>query len=285
VPIDVNAVGRVSEPYDASWDSTSCLLYALGVGAGVDEPAFTTETTDGVPQQVLPTFAVVIGASLDRMPQFGTFDFAKLVHGEQRLTLQGPIPTAGTVEVRQRIVGIYDKGKAAVVASEREAVDVADGRVRFTAYTSSYISGEGGWGGDRGPASPSNAPPERPADLAMTYQTSRDQALIYRLSGDRNALHTDPAFARRGGFDGPILHGLCTYGFAGRALLHGLCASDPARFRHIEGRFAAVVYPGDVLTTSIWVVERGIAVFNVARGDGTLVIDRGEFRFDADADG
>ncbi len=284
MPIDIDAVGRESEPYTASWDSTAPLLYSLGVGAGIDEPAFTTETTEGVPQLVLPTFALVIGSSLERMPQFGTYDLAKLVHGEQRLTLHRPIPTEGDVIVRQKIVGIYDKGKAAVVGSEREVVDAADGSPLFTTYSSSFVGGEGGWGGDRGPAVAPKVIPDRVPDVSITYRTSPDQALIYRLSGDRNRLHTDPAFAKGGGFERPILHGLCTYGFAGRALLHGLCGSDPARFRHVEGRFSAVVLPGDSLTTEMWVTDPGLAVFTVKREDGTIVIDKGGFRFD-EADG
>jgi hypothetical protein len=123
-------------------------VYALGVGSGVDEPAFVSENTEGVDQLVLPTFALTIGASIGGMPDVGTYDLADLVHAEQRLTLESPLPVRGTAEIRQRVVGIYDKGKAAIVASERTAVDVATGRTLFTTYSSSFIAGEGGWGGD-----------------------------------------------------------------------------------------------------------------------------------------
>ena len=116
--------------------------------------------------------------------------------------------------------------------------------------SSLFIRGEGGWGGERGPSGPQNVPPDRDPDHVVTYQTSPDQALLYRLNGDRNPLHSDPSFAAMGGFDRPILHGLCTYGFTGRALLHTLCGSDPARFEHIEGRFASPVLPGDELTVA-----------------------------------
>jgi acyl dehydratase len=281
MPIDLDAVGRVSEPRIGTWDSDDGLIYALGVGAGVDEPAFTTETTDGIPQQSLPTLALTIGSDIGTMPDIGTFDFAKLVHGEQRLTLHRPLPVSGSVQITDTIVGIFDKGKGAVVASESEAVDVSTGEPMFTKYSSSFIIGEGGWGGDRGPDAPDNVAPDREADVRITYSTSRDQALIYRLSGDRNRLHTDPAFAAMGGFSRPILHGLCTYGFAARALLHGLCDGDPERFAHIEGRFSAPVYPGDNLTTSIWRTGDGAAVFSTALDDGTVVINRGGFRYTA----
>jgi acyl dehydratase len=122
-------------------------------------------------------------------------------------------------------------------------------------------------------------PPERQPDHVVTYQTSPDQALIYRLSGDRNPLHSDPAFAAMGGFERPILHGLCTYGFTGRALLHTLAGSDPANFKHMEGRFSSPVIPGDTLVVSMWRTGDGEAVFTTATGDGKVVIDQGLCRF------
>ncbi len=122
-------------------------------------------------------------------------------------------------------------------------------------------------------------PPEREPDHEVTYQTRTDQALLYRLSGDRNPLHSDPAFAAMGGFDRPILHGLCTYGFTGRALLHALCDSDPARFRSMEGRFSSPVLPGEALTVKAW-VDGGEAVFQTTGDDGRVVLDAGKVTFD-----
>ena len=144
-----------------------------------------------------------------------------------------------------------------MVATETTATDEADGTPLYTNYSSAFIRGEGGWGGDRGPSGPRNVPPEREPDHEITYQTSPDQALVYRLSGDRNPLHSDPSFAAMGGFDRPILHGLCTYGFTGRALLHALCGSDPARFQHVEGRFSSPVLPGDALSIKMWETGAG----------------------------
>jgi acyl dehydratase len=184
----------------------------------------------------------------------------------------------GSAILTSKIVGIYDKGKAAVVASETTATLKETGEPLYTNRSSAFIRGEGGWGGDRGPSGPVNVPPEGKADHQVTYATSPDQALVYRLSGDRNPLHSDPSFAAMGGFDRPILHGLCTYGFTGRALLRELCGSDPARFKHMEGRFSSPVFPGDELTVSMW-VDDGEAVFTTARQDGTLVIDQGLCRF------
>jgi acyl dehydratase len=280
MPINPDAVGNESEPVTASWTSKDALLYAVGIGAGVDELPFTTENTNGVDQVVFPTFAVVIGwGQGSAMRGIGTFNPALLVHGEQRVTLHKPIPPEGSVTMQGKIVGIYDKGKAAVVATETTLTDNADGSPMCTLYSSAFIRGEGGWGGDRGPSGPRNTPPERDPDESVTYQTSPDQALVYRLSGDRNPLHSDPSFAAMGGFDRPILHGLCTYGFTGRALLHTLAGGDPSRFQHVEGRFSSPVLPGDALTIDMWRTGDGEAVFTTKKQDGTVVIDQGLCRF------
>ncbi len=202
MPINPDAVGSTSEPHETSWTSKDTLLYAVGIGAGADELAFTTENTAGLEQHVFPTYPVVIPGGGGAMRNIGTFNPAMLVHGEQRVTLHKPIPPEGSATVTSTIVGIYDKGKAAVVATETNAVDPG-GDPLYTTYMSAFIRGEGGWGGDRGPGGARNVPPERAADDTVTYQTSPDQAFVYRLSGDRNPLHTDPQFAAMGGFDRP----------------------------------------------------------------------------------
>jgi acyl dehydratase len=279
MPLNPEAVGTVGEAYEASWTSKDALLYAVGVGAGTDELVFTTENTNGVEQRVLPTFAVVVGwGAGSAMRNIGTFNPALLVHGQQAITAHKPLPVNGSASLQGKVVGMYDKGKAAVVVTETVATDLADSTPLFTNVSSAFIRGEGGWGGDRGPSGPQNVPPDRAPDHLVTYQTSPDQALLYRLSGDRNPLHSDPSFAAMGGFDRPILHGLCTYGFTGRALLHTLCAGDVNRFAHIEGRFASPVLPGDALTVAMWKIGDGEAVFTTSVGD-RAVIDQGLLRF------
>jgi acyl dehydratase len=279
MPINPDAVGTRSEPVEVSWTSKDALLYAVGIGAGTSELAFTTENTKGVEQQVFPTFAVVIGwGRTNPLAGVGTINYALLVHGQQSVTPHRTIPVEGAATLTTEVVGIYDKGKAAVIVTETTA-ELAGGEPLYTNRSSVFIRGEGGWGGDRGPSGPANVPPERAPDHQVTYQTSPDQALIYRLSGDRNPLHSDPSFAALGGFDRPILHGLCSYGFTGRALLHTLGGSDPERFHHVEGRFSAPVLPGDALTVSIWETGTGEAVFSTATQDGTVVIDQGLCRF------
>jgi len=277
MPINPDAVGSKSDPVETSWTSKDALLYAVGVGAGHEELAYSTENTKDVDQQVLPTFPVVVGWGRgSAMGSIGSFNPALLVHGSQAVTLHRTLPVEGTATITSEITGIYDKGKAAVVETTSNAV--LDGEPLFSTKSAAFIRGEGGWGGDRGPSGPKNVPPERDPDQTITYQTSRDQAFVYRLSGDRNPLHTDPSFAAMGGFDTPILHGLCTYGFTGRALLHGLCGGDAAKFHHIEGRFASPVFPGEALTIRMWSTGDNEAVFTTSAGEGDAertVIDQG----------
>jgi acyl dehydratase len=276
MPINPEAVGTKGEPAERSWTSKDCLLYAIGVGAGLDELAFTTENTTDTPQRVLPTTAVVLGAGgFGVMSKIGSFNFAMLVHGEQSIELFDEIPVEGTLSTVAEITGIYDKGKGAVVVSESTSTDVATGKPLFKNRMSAFIRGEGGWGGDRGPSGGENAAPDRAPDHSVTYTTREDQALTYRLSGDRNPLHSDPAFAAMAGFDRPILHGLCTYGFSGRALLHTLCDSDPARFKRMDGRFSSPVMPGEALTINMWDEGDGRFIFQTCGGDGRVVLDNG----------
>jgi acyl dehydratase len=288
MPINPDAVGAASAPAESTWTSTDALLYALGAGAGSVDPGFelefTTENSVEHAQRVLPTMAAVVGrprgpegASVGSEPlaQVGSFDPAMLVHGEQAIELFGALPANGAVRTTSRIAGVYDKGSGAVVVIDSESVDRATGAPMFRGRTSLFIRGEGGFGGNQGPSA-ATVVPEREPDHVVSYTTRPDQALLYRLSGDRNPLHSDPAFAKRAGFDRPILHGLCTYGFTGRALLHTLCDSDPARFGSMEARFSRPVYPGATLRVSMWVDDEG-AVFRTETQPGEVALDRGRF--------
>ena len=281
MPLNHSLVGVQGEPQERSWTSTDALLYAIGVGAGLGDPLrelqFTTENTAGVQQQVLPTFGVLL-AQARAADSLGDFDRAMLVHAEQSIELHQPLPVAGTLRTASMVTGIYDKGSGALVESENHAVDAATGEPMVTTRASTFIRGEGGFGGDRGTSQPWELP-DRAPDHKIVQQTRPEQALLYRLCGDRNPLHADPAFAARGGFSRPILHGLCTYGFTGRALLHELCGSDPARFTSMSGRFSRPVLPGESLVISIWVGDNGSAQFQTATEDGTVVIDRGVVAF------
>ncbi len=274
MPVDPSKVGAEGKPSQRSWTAKDCMLYALGVGAGTDELEFSTEKN----QRVLPTFAVIVGGGGVPFREIGSFNPAMLVHGEQAIEVYKQIPPEGGVESTGRIAAIYDKGKGALVVLESTSRDVKTGEPLLKTTMSLFIRGEGGFGGDRGPSGPRNVPPDRKPDAEVTYDTRRDQALLYRLSGDMNPLHSDPEFATRGGFDRPILHGLCTYGFTGRALLHTLCGSDPARFRSMQGRFSKPVFPGEALTISMW-IDGGEAIFRTTNPDGDVVFDQGRCTF------
>lgn len=276
MPIDPQAVGNTSDPTEFSWTSSDSLLYALGVGAGAHDPTgseleFTTENTNDTPQQALPTQVVVMGAG--NMPSFGDFNLASLLHGEQEIELHQTLPPQGSAIASGKVAAIYDKGKAALVSLETNVTDTS-GEPLWTSRAGLFIAGEGGWGGDRGPAN-DWVLPERAADTVIGYDTRADQALLYRLNGDRNPLHSDPSFAAVAGFDKPILHGLCTFGFSGRALLHGRCGSDNNRFGAMSGRFKSPVLPGERLDVHMWDVN-GKTLFQTRVGD-RVVFDAGVF--------
>ncbi|MBG01543.1 MAG: enoyl-CoA hydratase [Acidimicrobiaceae bacterium] len=279
MPINLDAIGIESEPHESSWDSKDCLLYSLGVGAGASDPTgfeleFTTENTKEVAQKVLPTMCVVLGATGKGGPltHIGEVDYSKMVHGEQEVILHKSLPTSATVLSTSKISNIFDKEKAALVILETTAVDSADGEPMFTNISKLFFRGEGGWGGDRGPTERFEFP-DREADQIISYSTRPDQALLYRLNGDRNPLHSDPSFAALGGFPKPILHGLCTYGFTGRALLHAVCGSEPEKFHSMAGRFSSPVIPGEDLEIHIW-IDGKQAKFRTLASD-RVVLDNG----------
>ncbi len=281
MPLNHEAVGQSFGPRETSWSSKDALLYALGVGAGQDDPLaeleFTTDNSHGVEQRVLPTFGVIVVQQGGPRQALGDFNRAMLVHAEQSLTLHRPLPVEGRASITSKLAAIYDKGSGALVVTESAATDVATGEPLLSTMASVFIRGEGGYGGDRGPSATWERPAREP-DHRVSSHTRPDQALLYRLSGDRNPLHSDPVFAANGGFSRPILHGLATYGITGRLLLHVLCGSDPARFRSMRARFSRPALPGARLTVSMW-VDGGSAKFQTTDEDGQVVIDHGEVEY------
>jgi acyl dehydratase len=280
--MDVTCVGASIGPVEQSWTSTDTILYALGVGAGDDDPtqelAFTTEHSTGVPQAVLPTFPVVVAARLREIYRYlGDVDWSQVVHGEQSIAVLRPLTPDGSVQLTTRIASIHDKGSGALVELESIGRDPESGTDVFVSRMGLFIRGAGGWGGERGPDRRPWASPGAPT-AEVRQQTRPSQALLYRLSGDRNPLHSDPEAARRAGFSRPILHGLCTFGFAGRALLMTACGGDPAQFGSMTARFSRPVQPGDALTTRVWLDPQGDALFDVVLDDGREVLSQGRFQ-------
>ena len=268
--IDASAAGKELPSQTYEYSDRDVILYALGVGAGVEELNFVYEKN----LKVLPTFAVIpafpvmmgIGQVVEINP-------VMVLHGEQRFAIRSPIPTKGKLTTGGKISAIYDKGSGAVIVVDSETKDET-GTVLFTNTASLFVRGAGGFGGERGPsASGKNVPPEKAPDHTIEYKTSKDQAAIYRLSGDRNPLHIDPDFAKLGGFDRPILHGLCTFGHVGRAVLHACCGGDPARFKMFEVRFSGVVFPGETIVTDIWQESKDrvlVQARTAERGDAVI---------------
>jgi acyl dehydratase len=281
VAINTDLIGTEWDAGNATWTSKDALLYALGVGAGSADPleelAYTTENSHDFPQKVLPTFAAVVpqlGGSSEG-PSLGDFPLEAILHAEQGLTLFGELPVEATVNTRTTVKAVHDKGRDAVIHTEAVSTDVVTGKPLFAATSAIFVRGEGGFGGERG-ATPAWELPAGPPDQAVELSTKPEQALLYRLSGDRNPLHSDPWFAKKAGFDHPILHGLCTYGFTGRALLHALCDGDPARFGSLSVRFTSSTLPGHRLRVEMWEREREV-LFRTMDGD-RVVLDRGVFR-------
>jgi acyl dehydratase len=249
MPIDV-AKALAAEPRstELSWGFKDVLLYHLGIGA--TELRYALE---GPGLQVIPSFCTVAGGALAAggglsMPGIDV-DLAAVLHGGQRIELHRPIPVEGTAVQASRIAAVHDKGKAAVIVLRSEVTD-ADGPL-WTSDTEIFVRGEGGFGGDRGSSVREPAPAGDP-EREVLRATREDQALLYRLSGDWNPLHADPEFAKRAGFDRPILHGLCSYGIVLRGVVDTLLDGDPARVRVCATRFAGVFFPGETMRIRMW---------------------------------
>ncbi|MBD0021599.1 enoyl-CoA hydratase [Gordonia pseudamarae] len=281
--IDHTKVGSPAANWERTWTTRDTMLYAVSVGAGAHDPTdelrFTTDNTSGITQQVLPTFVTVMAAgeaaTQNPLTVLGDIAVTSIVHGGQRITLHNDIPPAGSVVSRGSIAAIYDKGRHAAIVLASTITDADDGTPYADIETTMILTGEGGFGGNPGPKA-SWSVPDREPDEIVTDHTRPEQALLYRLNSDRNPLHSDPAFAAFMGRTRPTLHGLCTYGYAGRAVLATVAESDPGRFGSFFARFAAPVEPGDELHTLIWRTENG-ALFQTKVGD-TVVLDHGEFR-------
>ena len=274
MPIDPTAVGKKTEPRIVEWTDRDTLLYALGVGAGLDDLAFTTENSHDITQQVLPTYGVLVCSPGAAVGSIGTFNFGRLLHGSQEVRVFAPLPPAGKMSVVGEVADIQDKGegKNAIVMLKATGTDVETSEPVAETLTTLVLRGEGGFGGEPGQRKAAPEVPDREPDASIALTTREDQALIYRLSGDRNPLHSDPWFAREmAGFPKPILHGLCSYGVAGRALVAELGGGDASKLTAIAARFASPVFPGETLTTSIWRTEPGQAVFSTeaANPDGS----------------
>lgn len=259
------------------------ILYALGVGAGQDGEEQDLPFVYEQDLKALPTMAVVLATPgfWQKEPQYG-IDWKRILHGEQSVTFERALPVEGKIRSELTIESIIDKGvgKGALLTSRRKLFDGDSGTLLATIRQLSFLRGNGGQGGTSTDAAIPRAIPNRAADLVVPSDTRREQALLYRLSGDYNPLHVDRAVAAEAGQLRPILHGLCTYGIAGRIILRALCGDDAARLKRLDGRFTAPVLPGDALSISIWQEAAGRAAFRVdVPGRGVTAINNGFAEF------
>lgn len=268
-----------TEPMELSYTRQDAILYALSVGAGLeglerDELSFVYEK--GL--RTLPTMSTNLLGGGNLMAEAGV-DLRMMVHSEQRLRMHAPLPPEGRVVVRSRVAHVADKGKekGAVVDIEHSIVDAESGTPYASVTLTLFCRGDGGFGGPQENAVTPHRVPDRAPDKNVALPTTPNQAALYRISiGETNPLHIDPEFARQVGFERPILHGLCTYGVACRAVMQACCGNDPERIKSLDVRFAAPFYPGETLVTRIWQdgevisfeclsAERGVTVFKNGR--------------------
>lgn len=258
------------------------ILYALGVGLGADpcdaaQLRFVYE--EGL--QALPTMAIILGYPGPWHAHPGTgITRSHVVHGEQGFRIVNPLPVEGDIVGKTRVTGVVDKGKdkGALVMTECTVREKAGGNILCTLTSTSFCRADGGFGGPDGPVRAPHPLPGTPPQHVCDLPTLPQAALIYRLSGDYNPLHVDPAYAVKAGFRMPILHGRCTFSIAGHAILKTLCGYDPSRFVAMEGRFSSPVYPGETIRTEMWrdgnivsfrstVPARAVTVLNNGRAE------------------
>ncbi len=275
MPIDLDkAVGAQLPETTYTWDENGVILYHLGIGAGVPatdpgELEYCYEANLKVLPSYgsIPAFSSLMGlGAVDGLD----FNFALLLHGEQETTLSRALPTSGTVVNRGTISAIYDKGKGAVVILEIVS-ETPYGVELFRNKASIFLRGEGGFGGESGPPA-ANVAPDREPDAVVESPTLEQQALLYRLNGDPNPLHADPAFAAMGGFDRPILHGLCSYGIVCKAGVDTMAGGDVLKVASYGARFAGSVVPGDTVVTSMWDEGDRLVMTASTKERGTPVI-------------
>ncbi len=257
MPIDKEkAMSASFESAPGSWSKDDVILYHLGLGAGLEKPTDPKELeyTYEKNLKALPSFGVIpvfdaLGKGMGGTPGID-INFALVLHGEQDIEIHKPIPTEAEVVSQPGIAGIYDKGKAALIIMEVVTSEKGGDKL-FTNRFSIFARGEGGFGGDSGPKA-GNVSPDRAPDQVVESRTLPNQALLYRLSGDKNPLHADPEFASMGGFDVPILHGLCSYGVVCKAVVDNMLDGDTSKVGRYQARFAGVLFPGETIVTSMW---------------------------------
>lgn len=261
-----------------SYGESDSILYSLGIGFGRD-PMDEKELpfVYGKKMKAAPTMVVALSLAKNKIIGDLGINPLLVVHGEQRLTLHKPVQAQAKLVADERVAGAFDKGKdkGAIILIEQNVREDGSGEKVCTLLTSMFARGDGGFGGPKDGAPEPHVLPSRAPDLSVDSLTRPDQALLYAMSGDRNPIHCDPAVAKRAGFERPILHGLCTYGIACRAMIVSVCGYDPTRIGAFDVRFAAPVVPGETISTDIWVDGKTVSFRATAKERNALVLNNG----------
>ena len=280
MPLDYDELmSKVQTDLPFSYTDADTMLYALSIGMGndpLDQRELPYVYEQGEPLKTMPTLATVVVPEM--FPVGLGWDYSQILHSEQRMRLYRPLPPAADLLINKRVVDAFDRGPklGALILLEAEGRLASDDTVLFTMGCSIVARGDGGFGGPKGKGIPPHRPPRREPDLSCDITTRRNQALLYRLTGDRNPLHADPAAARAVGFERPILHGLCTFGVACRAVLQTICDYDYTLIREFDARFSAPVMPGDTITTDMWQEGNAISFVCSVKERGVVVLRNGK---------
>ena len=269
--INLDIIGKEIKAPPFKYDQDTVILYALGIGAGIDELDFVYEKN----LKVLPTFAVIpfVPSFLSTFVPEANINLYTMLHGEQKIILHRVIAPTGTIHTSMVCESVYDKGDSGAIVNVGMQSRDENGELVFENKAVVFDRSAGNFGGERGPKTEKINPPDgKDPNFRVDYTTSKDQAALYRLSGDKNPMHIDPAFAQKGGFDRPILQGLCSFGIAGRAILHSLCDGDSNRLKSFAVRFMNVAFPGDTLITQGWDMGAGKYVIQTTNQKGKIIL-------------
>ncbi len=271
--LNFDTVGKVFGPYEFSYQERDLIIYALGIGFTKDDLSYVYEGAKDF--KAFPTFGVILPANAGAEAFLSTkANFAMVVHGEQTLQIHNPFPRSGTVLTTTIIEGIYDKGSGALIIMRFDSQD-KNGTPLCTNWAGVFVRGAGGFGGPPQPKKEIPSLPPKDPDYVFLAVTDPNQAALYRMSGDRNPLHIDPAVAKAVGFAQPILHGLCTYGVVGRRFVKEVWQGNAEQFKSYSARFSAPVIPGETLQVKVWRVDSSLYLLEAYNDKGQAVLRHG----------
>ena len=273
MPLNLDSVGKTWGPYEFSYTERDLIIYALGIGFTKDNLEFVYEGSKDF--KGFPTYGVILPSNAGAEAFLSTkANFAMVVHGEQTLLVHNPLPKGGAVQTTATLEGVYDKGSGGLIVMRFDSRDKAGVQV-CTNWVGAFVRGAGGFGGPAQPKKDLPAIPSKSPTMVFDAPTEVNQAALYRMSGDRNPLHIDPAIAKMVGFQEPILHGLCTYGVVCRRFVQEVFKGDAGKIKSYSARFSSPVIPGEKLQVKVWRTNPNLFLLEVFNGKGDAVIRNG----------